>query len=303
MYAIEALALTKRFRRCEAVSALDFSIEENAVFALMGPNGAGKTTLIKLLMNLMSPTSGKAFILGRDSEELRGSALRTIGYVSENQRLPEWMTAGSFLAYLRSFYPRWDRSLEEKLVKRFELPLKRKLKHLSRGMKMKVALASALAFHPRLIVLDEPLSGLDPLVRDDLMESLLELSGETTVLFSSHDLAEIESFASHVGYMDTGRLLLCEPMARVQERFRAVEIKGEAPLPIPERVPAEWRKFVADQSGARWIETGFDRDKSLITATEIFGPVRMETSPIPLREVFLSMARNAQSERLNGGER
>jgi ABC-2 type transport system ATP-binding protein len=303
MSVIETVALTKRFRRCEAVSALDLKLEEHSVFALMGPNGAGKTTFIKLLMNLISPTLGHAIVLGQDSEQLRGSALAKIGYVSENQRLPEWMTAEGFLSYLRPFYPSWDRGFEGKLVQRFELPRKQKLKQLSRGMKMKVALASALAFHPKLIILDEPLSGLDPVVRDDLMESLSELTGETTVLFSSHDLAEIESFSSHVGYMDHGRLLLCEPMARVRERFRAVEIQSDTPLRVPERMPAEWRRFSADQCSARWIESDFDIKESMAAATEVFGAVRIESSALPLREVFLSMARGGRNVGPNEGEK
>ena len=182
-------------------------------------------------------------MLGQDAGELTGKRLETIGYVSENQKLADWMTAESFLSYWRPFYPKWDSGLEERLVKRFEVPRKQKLKSLSRGMRMKVALTSALAYHPRLIVLDEPLSGLDPLVRDDLMESLLALAGETTVLFSSHDLAEVDSFASHVGYMDRGRLMLSEPMASVRERFRRVEATGGAELARPATLPAEWLQF------------------------------------------------------------
>jgi ABC-2 type transport system ATP-binding protein len=301
MHAIEAVELTKRFRRCDAVRALNLQIEENSIYALMGPNGAGKTTLIKILMNLMSPTLGKALVLGQNSEDLRGSALRTIGYVSENQRLPEWMTAEMFLAYLRPFYPSWDRNFEQRLFQQFDLPRKQKLKLLSRGMKMKVALASALAFRPKLIILDEPLSGLDPLVRDDLMECLLELRGETTVLFSSHDLAEIESFASHVGYMDKGCLHLSEPMPVVREQFRAVEIHSEAALNFPKKLPLEWRRFTLDSNVARWVEMNFDGEKSMSIATEVFGPVRMETSPIPLREVFLSLSRKKKEAAMNEG--
>ena len=116
--------------------------------------------------------------------------------------MPEWMTVGYFLAYLKPFYPTWDDARAEELLRQFDLPRDRKLKHLSRGMKMKAALASSLAYRPKLIVLDEPFSGLDPLVRDEFIEGLLESAGEATILISSHDLAEIESFASHVGYLD-----------------------------------------------------------------------------------------------------
>jgi ABC-2 type transport system ATP-binding protein len=306
MHAIETFALTKRFRRVAAVRELNLEVGEGSVYALMGPNGAGKTTLIKLLMNLISPTAGRAMMLGSNASQLQGKGLETIGYVSENQKLPDWMTVESFLSYWRPFYPKWDRALEQRLVKRFNLPRKQKLKHLSRGMRMKAALTSALAFHPRLIVLDEPLSGLDPLVRDDLMEGLAELAGETTVLLSSHDLAEIDSFASHVGYMDEGRLLLSEPMTSVRERFRKIEIAGDAPLESPATVPAEWLQFTnntsgANADGARWIETGYDAVRSLARAREVFGAVELRASAMTLREVFLALARAGRPADANGG--
>jgi len=290
MNAIETIALTRRFRRVEAVRELNLQVPEGSVYALMGPNGAGKSTLIKLLMNLLAPTSGSARLLGVDSEQLRGANLESIGYVSENQKLPEWMTVDVFLAYMRPFYPTWDRDLERRLVKRFELPPKQKLKRLSRGMRMKAALASALAFHPRLLVLDEPLSGLDPLVRDDLMAGLLELAGETTVLLSSHDLAEIDSFATHVGYIDRGTLLLSEPIDTVRARFRRIEAKSETELPRPETHPAAWFQAEFDGSRATWTETEYEQDASLERATELLGPVVLESRQLTLREVFLTLA-------------
>src|SRR4029077_118052 len=122
-----------------------------------------------------------AEVLGVDATSIRGKSYTRIGYVSENQDLPEWMKVGALLDYLRDFYPTWDRDLENSLVKQFELPRERKIKAISRGMKMKLALASALAFHPKLVVLDEPFGGLDPVVRDQLIEGLLERIGETTV--------------------------------------------------------------------------------------------------------------------------
>ena len=158
------------------------------------------------------------------------------------------------MSYWRPFYPPWDRALEDRLVKQFELPLKQKLKHLSRGMKMKAALTSALAYHPKLILLDEPLSGLDLLVRDELMEGLLALANESTVLISSHDLAEIDSFASHVGYMDCGHLQLSEPMASIRERFRGVEIMSATSRPFPKPyLPSGFnlRPTVPEQPGLR----------------------------------------------------
>jgi ABC-2 type transport system ATP-binding protein len=133
------------------------------------------------------------------------------------------------LGYLRPFYPTWDRSLEDELMKQFDLPLDRKLRHLSQGMRMKAALASSLAYHPKLIVLDEPFTGLDPLVRDDLIRGLLDRAEESTILVSSHDLGEIESFASHVGYLDEGQLRFSEELTTLADRFREVELTFSVP--------------------------------------------------------------------------
>jgi ABC-type uncharacterized transport system ATPase subunit len=147
--------VTKLFRDVAALNGLNMVVPEGSIFGLVGPNGAGKTTAIKIVMNVLHATSGRAQVLCWDSRDLAGTAFCSIGYVSENQRLPEWMRVTDFLAYVRNFYPTWDRELENELVKRFDLPAKRKLKTLSRGMRMKAALASSLAYRPRLVVMDE----------------------------------------------------------------------------------------------------------------------------------------------------
>ncbi len=159
---IRTRELVKKFRGVKAVDGLDLDVPSGAIYALVGPNGAGKTTAIKILMNIFPATSGHAEVLGKNSALLRGKAFTSIGYVSENQQMPDWMRLDAFVAYLRPFYPSWDRTLEDDLVRQFQLPRDRKLGKLSRGMRMKVALVSSLAYHPELIVLDEPFGGLDP---------------------------------------------------------------------------------------------------------------------------------------------
>lgn len=124
-----------------------------------------------------------AHVLGIASRDLTGAAFNRIGYVSENQELPDGMTVGGMLSYFQLFYPVWDRALEQQLVRQFDLPLNRKLKQLSRGMKMKASFASSLAYRPSLIVLDEPFSGLNPLARDELIEGLIERAGDDHLSF------------------------------------------------------------------------------------------------------------------------
>src|SRR5262249_33664568 len=148
------------------------------------------------------PTSGTAAIMGVDSRRISPRELARIGYVSENQDMPEKLTVAEYLAYLRPFYSSWDRDLESSILRQLRLPLDRRIGHLSHGMRMKMALACALPFRPELLVLDEPFSGLDPLVRDEFMESLLRQAGEMTVLISSHELGEIDGVATHVAFLD-----------------------------------------------------------------------------------------------------
>jgi len=284
--------LVKKFRRVEALNGLNLDVPEGAVYALVGPNGAGKTTAIKVLMNIFGPTSGRAEVLGVDSARIAGRAFTAIGYVSENQELPEWMRVGAFLDYLRPFYPSWDRDLEDDLVRQFDLPRDRKLKHLSRGMRMKAALASALAYHPKLIVLDEPFTGLDPLVRDELIQGLLERAEEATIFVSSHDLAEIESFASHVGYLEQGRLQFSEELARLVERFREVQVTFEGTPRLPEKPPESWMQLNSAAAVVRFIESRFEPERTRAEIRGVFGEVRDVTfSPMTLREIFLAMAK------------
>ena len=146
MNAIEIYNLTRRFGRTNAIVDLSLTVPTGSIFALLGPNGAGKTTTIKILMNLIPPTSGRATVLGVDSTRIGPKERAQIGYVSENQALPLWMSVRELLDYCRPFYSCWDRSLEKTLLARFDLPEDRKLKNLSRGMLMKVALMSALCF-------------------------------------------------------------------------------------------------------------------------------------------------------------
>jgi ABC-2 type transport system ATP-binding protein len=292
---IRTIDLAKRFRHTTVLDDLNLEVAEGSIFGLVGPNGAGKTTAIKILMNILKPASGLAEVLGRDSRCLRPDDFAQIGYVSENQELPDWMTVEYFLAYLKPFYPSWDDSRAAELVRNFDLPRDRKLRHLSRGMWMKAALAASLAYRPRLLVLDEPFSGLDPLVREELIEGVLDSAGECTIFVSSHDLAEIESFASHLAYLDRGRLRFCEEMTSLTSRFREIEVTLERPLPLPEdgSWPPHWLSREASPDFIRFVETRFHPQKTADQVRELFGAVRaVSVNPMPLRAIFITIARN-----------
>jgi ABC-2 type transport system ATP-binding protein len=289
---LRAVDLSKRFRKAVVLDRMNMAVPEGSVFALVGPNGAGKTTTIKVLMNIHEPSAGHSEVFGRDSRRLSPQDFTRIGYVSENQEMPEWMTVEYFMSYLKPFYPEWDDARAAELLRQFDLPLDRKLRHLSRGMRMKAALASSLAYRPRLIVLDEPFTGLDPLVRDELIESLLDSADGASVLISSHDLAEIESFASHVGYLDRGRLQFSEEMTSLAERFREIEITLAAPPTPPAQWPAAW--FNAETSAAvvRFVDTQFQQERTLAEIRRLFGEVqRISVNSMPLRAIFVTLAK------------
>jgi ABC-2 type transport system ATP-binding protein len=294
--ALCAQDLVKRFRNVPVLDGLNLDVPDASVFGLIGPNGAGKTTTIKILMNILKVTSGRAEVLGVDSRQLGPSEFERIGYVSENQEMPGWMTVEYFLTYLKPFYPTWDDARAEELVRQFDLPRGRKLRHLSRGMWMKAALASSLAYRPRLLVLDEPFSGLDPLVREDLIEGLVESAGETTIFISSHDLADIESFASHIGYLDRGRLQFSEEMTSLISRFREIEVTVEPPatLPVDRQWPANWLRPEATQALVRFVETRFDSEYTTGEIRRMFDRVQqISVNPMPLRAIFVTLSRSA----------
>ncbi len=287
-------ALTRNYGAHTALKDVTLSVEPGLVYALVGPNGAGKTTLIQLIMNLQAVTSGSAEVLGIPSNTIRGAALNRIGYVSENQELPLWMTVGGMLDYLRPFYPTWDRSLERQLLADFALPLDRKLKHLSRGMRMKAAFLTSLSYRPALLVLDEPFSGLDPLVRDELIQGLLDRIGETTIFLSSHDLAEIESFASHVGYLEQGSLLFSEEMTTLSNRFRRVEFQVDPATTIPAKLPPTWLGIEQSGSLVRFTHSSFRSNSEAVAQVEALFPTadNVEFVPLSLRSIFLANARS-----------
>jgi len=292
MNIIETDRLTRRFRATEAVHALTLAVPTGSVFALLGPNGAGKTTTLKMLANLLLPTAGSARVLGVDSRKLGERELAQLGYVSEDQRLPDWMTVTQLLGYCRPFYPTWDADLEAKLLVRFELPADRKLSQLSRGMRMKAALLSSLAYRPKLLVLDEPFSGLDPVVRDDLTAGLLEAAqlGETTVLVSSHDIEEVERLADHVALLDGGRLRFSETTEALLGRFRRIEVDYEGTVDSSS-LPESWLGWSSGGGRAVFVETAFQSEHTERACRERFPLARVRAHPMTLREIFITLAR------------
>jgi ABC-2 type transport system ATP-binding protein len=284
--------LWKRFGRFDALRGLTLNVPEGSAFALLGANGAGKTTTIKVLMNLLQPIAGSATLLGVDSRRISPNEWAQIGYVSENQQMPDHMTVAAYVSYLRPFYPNWDRTLESQIVRDLRLPLDRRIGDLSHGMRMKMVLACALPFRPKLLVLDEPLSGLDPLVRDDFMEGLKPQIGETTILISSHELAEIEDLITHVAYLDRGEVLFQETTCVLAGRLREVRVTLATEARLPARVPKEWLNLRAADNALTFVDTQFsEADLASRVAAVVDGVREIDAQPVALRSIYTTLAR------------
>jgi ABC-2 type transport system ATP-binding protein len=295
MNAIETHQLRRRYGRADALHGLDLEVPRGS---LIGPNGAGKTTTIKVLMNLLEPTSGNALVLGVDSRRLSPAEREHIGYVSENQKLPEWMTVDQLMRFCRPFYPKWDRGLEAKLMRQFELPPDRKIRHLSRGMMMKAALLSSLPYRPRLLVLDEPFSGLDPLVRDEFVKGVLEVSQQDdwTIFISSHDINEVEQLADRVGLIDAGRLRTAETVEAMLARFRRIEVTLPEGTDADGALPGSWLEVERSGNLLRAVETAFSPESLDGYRHGRFAGAEVAAKPMTLREIFVVLARVGRAE-------
>jgi len=289
--------IQKHFGRFHVLQDINLQVPEGSAYALVGTNGAGKTTTMRMLVNIIRPDAGRAEILGVPTHALSYRDYEQIGYVSENQKLPEKLTIAQYFEYLRACYANWDRGYENALRKQFDLPPTRKLAQLSHGMRMKTVLIAALAFRPKVLILDEPLSGLDSLVRDEVIEGLLLQADETTILISSHELAEIEYFTTHVAYMNKGQLLFQESIDSLKDRFREISVTLSAQKRLPEPLPSSW--LAAEVSGhcLQLIESAYkDHDAMYQTLVSHFGAIQFDEEEMSLREIFKTLTRHARKE-------
>lgn len=291
--------LTKQFGGLLAVDHLDLAVPEGSIFAFLGPNGAGKTTTIKLLLNLLEPTSGTAEVLGVKSGKLGPIDFAQVGYVSENQKIYDWMTVKQLIAFCKPMYPTWDDAFCDRLIKQFDLPLARKISGFSRGMKIKTAFLISLAYRPRLLVLDEPFTGLDPLVRDELIQGILELTGAEhwTVFISSHDIHEVEILADTIGLLDRGKLKLVESLDSLQTRFKKVNITLSSSLDRLPNLPATWLETEHENRAVAFIDSAYEEKSSADSIRRIFPDcAHIEATGMTLREIFVALAKSYKLE-------
>ncbi len=295
--AIRLDGLTKRYKGRLAVDGLSFDVPTGSVFGLLGENGAGKSTTIKSILGLVKPDGGQVTTLGLDPVKNGLEVRRKVGYVPEVPGLYEWMTVAEIGWFAAGFHRETPTGPEDfqkhyhTLISGFELPPRRKIKALSKGMRAKVALALALAGEPSLLVLDEPTSGIDVLVRREFLESMVDLAGEgRTVLLSSHGIAEVERVASHVALLHQGKLSLAEPLDTLKSRTYVMNfvLEGSWTLGPP---PRESGIELVDASEAprqaRWLVHAANRS-AVEAARDWPGVASLEVETPSLEEIYIA---------------
>jgi ABC-2 type transport system ATP-binding protein len=289
---IETRDLSKVYGNLEAVRDLSFCVERNQITAFLGQNGAGKSTTIKCLLGMLRPTSGDASVLGRNTRDRAASreARQRIAYVAENKPLYGYMTVEQMLRFTSAFYPDWCPEMATKLVAEFQLPVDKKIKHLSKGMRTKLALLLAFARKPELLILDEPTEGLDPVGVEQFLQMVVARAAEgITVFFSSHQISEVERIADHVCILDKGHLKVDSPLDCLRQSFRRIDLV----------FPDSWSETDFQVSGVQRIESNgrqmsvFANKNSdlVIERAKYLNATSIEVVPLGLREIFLETVR------------
>jgi ABC-2 type transport system ATP-binding protein len=256
-HAIVIEGFTRRFGRRIAVDDVSLQVPRGSIFGLLGRNGAGKSTTIRALMNLISPSAGRMTLLDLDSVKDALRIGQRVAYVPEEPKYYDWMTVDEILSFNASFYESWDVAHAASLVSRLEVPRGRRLRELSLGTRAKVGLVMALGARPELLILDDPTSGLDAVVRREFLETIIAnvQSEGGTVFFSSHLIHEMERVADRVAIMDRGRVVACAPLDRLKAETKKLRaVYPEAPpdrftLPGLIRVEREPHQAVLTLSG------------------------------------------------------
>lgn len=298
-WVIQASDATKTFRGgVVAVSGLDLQIERGAVYGLIGRNGAGKTTTLKMLMGLLRPDRGTARMLGWNLWQAPREVRARVAYVSQRQQVYAWMTLGELCRYTACLYANWDRDYARELARRWTLGWNRAVGAMSGGEQRKVAMLLAFASRADVLILDEPAASLDPIARremiDEILEALTRRDG-CTVLFSTHQIGDLERITEHVGFMDRGRLTLSERLEELQQRYRRVQVVfPSASPPLDFAVPGAVRSQTAGPVVTAIIRQTNDGQLDAVRARP---GVRVNVFRIGLEDIFIELfGRNEEAE-------
>jgi ABC-2 type transport system ATP-binding protein len=279
--------LTRHFGAKAALDRVRLIVPRGSVFGLVGENGAGKTTLIKHILGLLRAEAGSVHVFGFDPVRDCVGVLSKIGYLSEENDLPGWMRVREFLAYMRAFYPKWDDGYAVELQTAFDLDPQGRLRNLSKGQRARVSLVAALAHRPDLLVLDEPSSGLDPIVRRDILGAIIRTIADQgrTVLFSSHLLDEVERVSDHVAMLHRGHVLFCAGLDDIKETHHRLTLRFETDLA---RAPELAGALACEGRGQEWTALCNGQFAELESAVSRLGARIVDKRVPSLDEIFVA---------------
>ena len=286
---VEFDRLSRNFGAKQALNEVTLRVDRGSVFGLVGENGAGKTTLIRHVLGLLKAKQGSVRVFQLDPVRHPTEVLGRIGYLSEDRDLPDWMTVAQLMRYNQAFYRGWDEKFAEQLRDQFELDPKQQVKQLSRGQRARVGLLVALAHRPELLILDEPSSGLDPVVRRDILSAIIRTVADEgrTVLFSSHLLEEVERVADRVAMMHSGRVGLSGPLTEILQEHKRLVLWFETPQAAQPILPG----VISYQgTGREWTVLCNGGVEELRAAASKCGAQIVDEGTPTLDEIFLARA-------------
>ncbi len=288
--------LTRRFGGKSALVDVSLTIPKGKVYGLVGENGAGKTTLIKPVLGLLVPNSGPVCVFGMDPVRYPDQVLARIGYLSENRDLPDWMRINELIRFTSTFYPEWDRGYASELLETFDLDPKAKIKHLSRGERAQAGLLIALAHRPDLLVLDEPSSGLDPVVRRDILSAIIRTVADEgrTVLFSSHLLDEVDRVADHVTMIHKGRVVLSASRDEVRENHHLITVRFPSAQAGTPQLPGA---LSCEGAGEEWTVLCGDTFDAMKARIEGLGGAVVDERTPSLEDIFVARVKASRATR------
>ena len=281
--------LSRRFGPKTVLDNVSLYVPRGGIFGLVGENGAGKTTLIKHILGLLRAETGAVRVFGLDPVADPVPVLGRIGYLSEQPDLPGWMRVDELLRYTKAFYPKWDAQYAGQLLKQFGLDPAQRISTLSKGQTAKAGLLVAQAYRPELLLLDEPSSGLDPLVRRDILEAVIRTVADEgrTVFFSSHLLEEIERVSDHIAMVHRGKMVLCGSLDDIKAQHRSFTLHFEN---TPQTPPVITGALCVSGSGKEWtVMCNGARNELPAVAAKLGARIVSEHAP-SLNEIFVAHA-------------
>ena len=286
---VDIQGLTRQFGSVTALDDVSLSVPRGAVFGLVGVNAAGKTTLLKHVLGLLKAQIGRVRVFDLDPVADPVGVLSRVGYLSEENDLPGWMRVGELMRYTQAFYPNWDEAYAEELRRTFDLDPQAKIKNLSKGQRARAALLTALAHRPEVLLLDEPSSGLDPIVRRDILGAIIRTISQEgrTVLFSSHLLDEVQQVSDHIAMIDRGKVVLRLRLDQIPDRFHRLTVRFDEHQAEPPTIPGAMRWTGA---GAEWTAVCNGQRDELRQAVAQAGARIVEEKAPSLNDIFMARA-------------